>query len=63
MPWKGITVMNEKERFISLFEMNFMTMTELCRRFNISRVTGYRILANYKKHGIQALQDSVTFFL
>jgi len=56
MPWDDTTVMNEKERFVSFYEMNLMTKTELCKRFNISRVTGDRILASYKKHGIQALQ-------
>jgi len=57
MPWEETTVMNEKERFVSLHEMNFMTMSELCRRFKISRVSGYKLLNNYKKHGEKALQD------
>jgi len=29
-------------------------MTELCIHFGISRVTGYRILDNYKIHGEEA---------
>lgn len=56
MPWGNKSVMNEKERFVSISEMKCMSFSELCRRFNISRVTGYRLVDNYRKYGESAFR-------
>ena len=56
MPWKGRTVMDERIRFVAqLLEGESMTL--LCREFNISRKTGYKIFDRYKEHGLEALSD------
>ena len=42
MPWKDRTVMDERIRFVArLLEGESMAL--LCREFNISRKTGYKI--------------------
>jgi transposase InsO family protein len=54
MPWKEQTMASEKEKFITLHETEKFSMTELCKHFSISRVTGYRIIEAYKNHGEEA---------
>jgi len=55
MPWETKSMITEKEKFIAFYEMDFMSMSELCRRFGISRRTGYNILEAYKLHGVEAI--------
>jgi transposase InsO family protein len=56
MPWKELTVMDERLRFVSrLLEGEQMAL--MCREFGISRKTGYKIFDRYKEHGLEALTD------
>jgi transposase InsO family protein len=56
MPWKELTVMDERLRFVSrLLEGEQMAL--MCREFGISRKTGYKIFERYKEHGLEALSD------
>jgi len=56
MPWKGRTVMDERIRFVAqLLEGESMTL--LCREFNISRKTGYKIFDRYKECGLEGISD------
>lgn len=57
MPWKETSVMNERVRFISDWMEECYTMTELCDYYGISRKTGYKWVARYEAHGVQALED------
>jgi putative transposase len=52
MPWKAISVMEEKLRFILEYESDEYSMSELCQRYNISRETGYLTLRRYRATGI-----------
>lgn len=45
MPWKDHTVLERRIDFISLAQTASIPMSELCRRFGISRKTGYKWLA------------------
>ncbi|MEQ1723230.1 MAG: helix-turn-helix domain-containing protein [Pseudobdellovibrio sp.] len=56
MPWKESNVMNERMRFISRI-LEGETMTELCREFQISRKTGYKIWNRYESKGVDGLID------
>jgi transposase InsO family protein len=49
--------MTERMRFIVAVEAGEETMAELCRRFGISRKTGYKWLARYQAAGIEGLAD------
>jgi transposase InsO family protein len=55
MPWMSGTIMDSRLEFIRLVEQGDLTMTELCRRFGISRQTGYLYLNRFRQGGAEAL--------
>lgn len=58
MPFIDKTVMEQKIEFILLAkELNGFKFNKLCKRFNISRKTGYKWLNRYKDKGIEGLQE------
>ena len=57
MPWRGITIMDQRVRFISEYLEGYFPVAELCRQFNISRKTGYKWLDRYEKYGPLGLED------
>ena len=56
MPWKECQKMDERLRFVSR-HLEGECISELCREFGISRVTGHKLVDRYKQHGIEALSD------
>ncbi len=56
MPWKESSVMEERLRFVARL-LDGEGMSDVCREFNISRKTGYKIFNRYKEHGLEALCD------
>ena len=57
MPWKVETGMSQRQEFVTLAQADGVNMSELCRRFGISRKTGYKWLRRYRAGGVLALQD------
>lgn len=57
MPWKEVTKMERKEEFVMLADNPNANMSRLCRRFGISRPTGYKWLARYRAEGLQGLAE------
>lgn len=57
MTWKVTCVMEERFRLIEACEREEGSLTELCRRFGVSRKTGYKWLARYEEAGMEGLQD------
>jgi transposase InsO family protein len=57
MPWKEVSIMSEREEFVRLALQEGANMSELCRRFNVSRPTGYKLLARYQAEGRAGLAD------
>ena len=51
MSWKTSSVMEEKERFIKMWESDSYYFNSLCASFGISRTAGYKLIDNYKKYG------------
>src|SRR4051812_41217087 len=45
MPWKDQTVLDQRLEFVTLAASAEIGVSELCRRFGISRNTGYKWLA------------------
>ncbi len=45
------------EEFINFVLREGSNIAELCRRFNISRKTGYKFVSRYKQYGIDGLRD------
>lgn len=57
MAWKGVTIMDQRVRFISEYLDEHFAVAELCRQFSISRKTGYKWLTRYEKYGALGLED------
>lgn len=57
MPWNQTCPMSERAKFALAAEEGLFSMTELCRRFGISRKTGYKWLGRYREGGLEALED------
>lgn len=57
MPWEERTPMAERKRFIEDVERGEESMAALCRRYGVSRKTGYKWLKRYREEGDTGLQD------
>lgn len=57
MPWKESTCMSERHEFVHLASAAGANFSLLCRRFGISRKTGYKWLRRYLSDGHQALSE------
>ena len=56
MPWRECHKMDERLRFVARL-LEGEKMAELCREFDISRKTGYKVFDRYKDCGITAFTD------
>ncbi|MBN8222749.1 MAG: IS481 family transposase [Spirochaetes bacterium] len=57
MPWKETNVYEERMKFIVAWRQGGWSMTDLCREFGISRITGYKYLERYESEGLDGLKD------
>jgi transposase InsO family protein len=57
MPWSETTKMRERMRFVVDAEGDLYTMTELCERYGISRMTGHKWLRRFRQDGVGGLED------
>jgi transposase InsO family protein len=57
MPWKDSTIMEQKIEFICEWRTGKHTITELCKSFEISRPTAYKIIARFEKQGYEGLRE------
>ena len=57
MPWGVVSLMSLREEFVRLCESRAVRVAGLCRRYGISRKTGYKWLARYHKQGVEGLAD------
>jgi putative transposase len=56
MPWRAVSVMDQRREFVQLAMLEGVNRRELCKRFGVSADTGYRWLARYVA-GDTALAD------
>jgi putative transposase len=56
MPWQECSKMDERVRFVARL-LEGEKMAVLCREFDVSRKTGYKIFARYKDSGVDGLTD------
>jgi putative transposase len=56
LPWKNSTVTDERERFIREYRCGY-SISELCREFGISRVTGHKWITRFLKDGPKGLLE------
>jgi putative transposase len=57
MVWKETCAMEERMRFVDALVENAETFAMVCRRFGVSRKTGYKWLARYQAEGVEGLKD------
>ena len=57
MPWQARTPVQLREEFVQLSLSQAIPFSELCRRFAISRKTGYKWRARYSQAGTVGLRD------
>ena len=55
MPWHSRSKMSLKLEFVKLADQEEANMSALCRRFDISRKTGYKWLGRYREKGREGL--------
>jgi len=51
MPWKGVAVSEERERFLEDYGLNYYTVTDLADRFGISRKTAHKWIDRFEEAG------------
>lgn len=57
MPWTQTDRVMERRKFVLAVLKGEESMAELCRRFGISRQTGYEVMAKHAQLGLEGLAD------
>lgn len=57
MPWKVDTTVEIRREFVELCSVEGSNVSDLCRRFGVSRKTGYKWLSRYRESGLSGLKD------
>ena len=57
MPWKESHIVDQRLQFLSSYQKEEMSFSDLCREFGVSRPTGYRWVDRYKEVGPEGLLD------
>ena len=51
MPWKASSIVDERRKFVEEWQAGVDCRAELCRRYGISRQTGYELIRRYEQEG------------
>ena len=57
MPWSETSAMDEKRLFIQDYIRGSFEMADLCRRYGISRPTGYKWVRRFEDGGFLGLEE------
>ena len=57
MPWKECLPMDLRKEFVQLAQVDGVNVASLCRRYGISRKTGYKWMRRFSIAGLEALCD------
>jgi transposase len=57
MPWKGVTVSEQRQRFLEDYLLNYYSISELAERFSISRTTAHKWINRFNQHGQEVYQE------
>jgi transposase len=55
MSWHLVSAMDARVQFVADYQRQTFSMTELCRRYGISRQAGYETLERYHTRGAAGL--------
>lgn len=51
MPWRGVTVSEERQRFLEDYKLKYYSITELADRFDVSRKTAHKWIDRFEETG------------
>ena len=51
MPWKGVTVSEQRQRFLEDYQLGYYTIVELADRFDIPPKTAHKWIDRFKQYG------------
>jgi transposase InsO family protein len=57
MPWKGVTVSEQRQRFLEDHKLNYYSISELAERFGISRKTAHKWIQRFEQRGQAGYQE------
>jgi hypothetical protein len=57
MPWKGTRTVDQRLQFLSSYQREEMSVTDLCHEYGISRPTAYKWIKRYDEVGPEGLLD------
>ena len=57
MGWMETCAVDERMRFVMAVEQRDEAFSMVCRRFGVSRKTGYKWLERYREGGVKGLRD------
>jgi transposase InsO family protein len=57
MPWKELKPMDQRVLFIADYLREQASLSELCRRYGVSRKTGYKWIERYQAQGTEGLAE------
>jgi putative transposase len=57
MSWKGVTVSEQRQRFLEDYLLNYYSISELAERFSISRTTAHKWINRFKQHGQEGYRE------
>jgi putative transposase len=57
MPWEGVTVSEQRERFLQDYQLNYYRIADLAERFSISRKTAYKWIDRFEENGRNGFQE------
>lgn len=57
MPWREVTALEERRRFIKAYQEGKCTFKQLCFEFGISRKSGYKLINAFNLVGFEAIKE------
>ena len=57
MPWQEVSTVSLRQEFVTLVQQGTVSISELCRRYGVSRKTGYKWLQRARTEGAAGLTD------
>src|SRR3972149_9266366 len=57
MPWKGVSVDEERQRFLEDYLLGYYSIAELAERFDISRKTGHKWINRFEQSGREGFHE------
>ena len=57
MPWNARTALEQRRKFVEERQLEQEDFAELCRKYGVSRQTGYKWVKRFEAQGVAGLED------